>query len=61
MNRQFLSKKEVNNEFAKLEVTSGYWERERPGFGVALKEVMGAEHRTEAIEDLRTKFQLNLV
>lgn len=36
-------------------------ERERPGFGVALKEVMGAEHRTEAIEDLRTKFQLNLV
>ena len=46
-------------------MTSGYRERERererPGFGVALKEVMGAEHRTEAIEDLRTKFQLNLV
>lgn len=56
MNRQFLSKKEVNNEFAKL--LSNFRvlrERERPGFGVALKEVMGAEHRTEAIEDLRTK------
>lgn len=57
MNRQFLSKKEVNNEFAKL--LSNFRvlrerERERPGFGVALKEVMGAEHRTEAIEDLRT-------